>query len=167
VKRFTLFIVLFIVWVLLIYSKPLDKVAFQQNLWIGLVVSLFVGVYLGDLLPERVSKFYNPRRILAFLGYLPVFFWYCLLANLDVAYRVLHPGLPIRPGIVKVKTSIKSESGRVALANSITLTPGTLSVDLVGDTLYVHWIYVRSENIEEAAEYIVKRFEKFLKIIFD
>jgi len=166
-KRFTLFLALFIIWLLLVYNRPYDTVAFKQNLFIGFIVSLFIGIYLGDLIPERVYKFYSPVRIFNFLIYLPVFFWYVILANLDVAYRVLHPRLPIRPGIVKVKTKIKSDTGRVALANSITLTPGTLSVDMVGDTIFVHWIYVRSEDVEEATKIIVKRFERYLMKIFD
>ena len=166
-RRFTLFITLFVIWILLTYARPFNMITFQENLIIGFLAALLVGIYLGDLLPEKVYKFYQPHRIFALLGYLPVFFWYVILANLDVAYRVLHPRLPIRPGIVKVKTGIKSETGRVALANSITLTPGTLSVDLIGDTLYVHWIYVRSEDMEEATRLIVKRFERYLKRIFD
>ena len=166
-RRFTLFLTLFIIWLFLVYNRPYDVVTFQQNLFIGFLVSLFIGIYLGDLIPEKVYKFYNPIRIFHFLTYLPVFLWYVILANLDVAYRVLHPRLPIHPGIVKVKTKIKSETGRVALANSITLTPGTLSVDLQGDTLYVHWIYVKSEDIEEATRIIVKRFEGYLRKIFD
>jgi multicomponent Na+:H+ antiporter subunit E len=62
-------------------------------------------------------------------------------ANLDVARRVAAPGrLRIRPAMVHVHTDLKSDLGRLWLANSITLTPGTLSVDLEGDTLLVHWI---------------------------
>jgi multicomponent Na+:H+ antiporter subunit E len=84
-----------------------------------------------------------------------------------VAYRVLHPKLPIEPGIVKVKTSLSTLTGRVALANSITLTPGTLTVDLTDDGyLYVHWINVRAVDVEEATRKIVKRFEPILKEVF-
>ncbi|GAH99268.1 unnamed protein product, partial [marine sediment metagenome] len=86
----------------------------------------------------------------------------------DVAYRVLHPRLPIKPGIVKVKTSLKTPTGRVALANSITLTPGTLSVEITEEGyLYVHWIMVRTTDIKEATERIVRKFEPILKEIFE
>jgi multicomponent Na+:H+ antiporter subunit E len=88
-------------------------------------------------------------------------------ANVDVAYRVLHPRMPIRPGIVKIRTRIKSEAGRVFLANSITLTPGTLSVDLSGDVLYIHWIYVRETDMGKATEAIIGRFESLIMKIFD
>jgi multicomponent Na+:H+ antiporter subunit E len=102
------------------------------------------------------------------LVYIPVFFWAMLKANLDVLYRVAHPALPIRPGIVKVKTTLASESGRTILANSITLTPGTMTVDLTDDGyLYVHWINVASTDVEEATRRIVSTFERILARIFD
>ena len=104
-----------------------------------------------------------------FVHYLPVFVWECFKANLDVAYRVLHPRLPINPGIVKVKTELKSDTALTFLANSITLTPGTMSVDIdsANGILYVHWINVKATDVEQATNIIVKRFERILKNIFD
>ena len=166
-RRFALFISLFGVWLLLVYNRPYSSAGFYQNLFIGFIFSLFVGLYFGDLLPEEAWRILNPRRLFHLILYIPVFLWYCILANLDVAYRVLHPRLPINPGIVKVKTRIKSDTGKVALANSITLTPGTLSVDLDGDVIYVHWIYVRAQDMEKATNMIVRRFENYLIKIFD
>jgi multicomponent Na+:H+ antiporter subunit E len=58
-------------------------------------------------------------------------------ANLDVALRVIKPVIPINPGIVKVKTKLKTPMGRLILTNSITLTPGTLTVDIK----MIHYIY--------------------------
>ena len=76
--------------------------------------------------------------------------------------------MPINPGIVKVKTRLKTESGIAALANSITLTPGTLTVDVTDDGfLYVHWINVKAEDIEGATELIARKFEFFLEKIFE
>jgi multicomponent Na+:H+ antiporter subunit E len=77
--------------------------------------------------------------------------------------------MPIRPGIVKVKTSLKSTEARTALANSITLTPGTFTVDLDDEegALYVHWLAVKAEDEEEATREIVSRFEPLLARIFD
>ena len=86
-------------------------------------------------------------------------------ANFDVAYRVLHPEMPINPGIVKVKTTLKTETGKTFLANSITLTPETRTVDIVDDNLYVHWINVSTLDPEEQTKIIVARFEKFLRRI--
>ena len=69
---------------------------------------------------------------------------------------------------MRVRTTLKSEAGRTALANSITLTPGTMSVDIRDDgILYIHWINVQAEDLEGATRKIVAPFEWFLSRIFD
>ncbi len=60
------------------------------------------------------------------------------LANIDVARRILHPRLPISPALIRVKCSQELDLARVIYANSITLTPGTVSVDMDDDTITVH-----------------------------
>jgi len=164
-------VVMFIIWLLIAW--PYDFISNEMN-WqsfiIGLVISIFVGVVTSR---NFVSPFvntgkFNFKRILWFIYYILLFMWLCLKANLDVAYRVLHPQLPINPGIVKVKTNLKSPIARVALTNSITLTPGTLSVDITDDGyIYIHWIYVASEDIEVATQMIVSQFERILIKIFE
>ena len=81
----------------------------------------------------------------------------------------MHPRLPINPGIVKVKVELKTDTALTFLANSITLTPGTMSVDIDKENgiLYIHWINVKTKDIESATRIIVERFEKILKKIFD
>ena len=56
--------------------------------------------------------------------------------------------------------------GRLILANSITLTPGTFTVDIHEETLYIHWIDVRSDDINKATNEIVTKFEKYLEVIY-
>ena len=109
------------------------------------------------------------RYVYFLFQYVPVFLWEMLKANIDVAYRVVHPRLPINPGIVKVRTSLQSDIAITLLANSITLTPGTMSVDVDKDSalLYVHWIDVRSPDMESATLIIVDRFERILRKIFE
>ena len=109
----------------------------------------------------------SPVRVFWFLYYIPVFFIHMVKANLDVAYRVLHLEVPIRPGIVKVTTGLKSDLGITFLANSITLTPGTLTVDIVGSDLYIHWINITDDDPERQTELIVSRFENILKKVFE
>lgn len=118
---------------------------------------------------KRPHVFKSIRRYIWFLYYIPVFIWECIKANIDVAYRVGHPDLPIRPGIVKVKTTLKSDTALTFLANSITLTPGTMSVDIDAEDgfLYVHWIDVKDKDILKATEIIVKKFENILARIFE
>jgi multicomponent Na+:H+ antiporter subunit E len=57
--------------------------------------------------------------------------------------------------------------GRMILANSITLTPGTFTVDIENDTFYIHCIDICEEDADEMAHKIIRRFEKFLEEIYD
>ncbi len=159
-RKIIIFLVLFVIWLLLTWS--LDP----QELIAGAAVGVFVSILFWDVfLQEEKRTIFKPKRFIWFILYLPVFFYYVIKANLDVAYRVLHPEMPINPGIVKVKTSLKTETGKTFLANSITLTPGTLTVDIVGNYLYVHWINISTPDPEEETKIIVARFEKFLRRI--
>jgi len=166
-RRLIYFVLAFIIWILLTWPFVDGKID-GQVVVAGLIASVIVAVMFHEILPKEHHVFISPVRIFWFLVYMPVFFYYVFKANLDVVYRALHPKMPIKPGIVKIKTNLKTESGITALANSITLTPGTLTVDLTDDGfLYVHWIYVRSDDIEQATKYIAQRFEWFLKKIFE
>ena len=135
----------------------------------GAVIAVFVSLIAGDMFVTRPHVLKNPFRYFWFIVYVPLFIWECLKANIDVAYRVIHPLLPIKPGIVKVTTGLKSETGLTFLANSITLTPGTMSVDLDAPNgiLYIHWINVQTTDIDKATERIVSRFERILAKIFE
>ena len=70
--------------------------------------------------------------------YIPWLLKEIVLANLDVARRILHPKLPIEPSVIRLRASQRTELGRFIYANSITLTPGTLTLRLSGDGLLVH-----------------------------
>jgi multicomponent Na+:H+ antiporter subunit E len=74
--------------------------------------------------------------------------------------------MPIKPGIVVIETQLKSDIAKLILANSITLTPGTFTLDVIGDKLLIHWINVKTEDIDEATNLIGRRFEKYLNVIF-
>jgi len=141
-----------------------------QHCFVGIFIAAFVSYTTGDLFIRRSHIIKHPLRYwYFFFYYLPVFLWECFKANLDVAYRVLHPRLPINPGIVKVRTKLKTDAALTFLANSITLTPGTMSVDIDKDNgiLYIHWINVKAQDTKSATDIIVRRFEKILEKIFE
>jgi len=166
-RRLIYFILAFIVWLMLTWPFVNGKIDIQVTV-AGLIASAIVAVLFHEILPKEHLVFISPVRVFWALVYVPVFFYYVMKANLDVVYRALHPKMPIKPGIVKIKTILKTESGITALANSITLTPGTLTVDLTDDGfLYVHWINVKSDDIEQATKLIARRFEWFLQKIFE
>ena len=162
-SRIILFILAFLVWVFLCWIPD------WQHLLIGVLVAGFVAFMTGDMFVQRPHVFKHIERYLWVMYYIPIFVWECFKANIDVAWRVIHPDIPIKPGIVKLKTTLKSETGLTFLANSITLTPGTLSVDIdqKNGFLYVHWIDVKDKDTEAATRIIVERFEKILRRIFE
>ncbi len=162
-SRIILFIIGFIVWMLLGWPPDL------QHALVGVLVAAFVAFLTGDVFARRAHHFKDPARYLWFCYYVPLFLWECLKANIDVALRVLNPKLPIKPGIVKVKTTLKSDTALTFLANSITLTPGTFCVDIKPQEgiLYIHWIKVETENTEKATQLIVNKFEGILRKIFE
>ncbi|MBN1913754.1 MAG: Na+/H+ antiporter subunit E [Candidatus Omnitrophica bacterium] len=162
-SRTVTFIICFLMWMLL--SFRLD----WQHLAVGLIVALLAALAMGEMFTDSAFKWFEPKRYLWFFVYIFVFTWECFKANIDVAFRVLSPDLPINPGIVKVKTILKTETALTFLANFITLTPGTLSVDIdrgEGE-LYIHWINVRTQDVEEASRIIVAKFERILKEVFE
>jgi len=139
-RYLTLFIIMFLLWMLITLNLALS------NIIVGLVAALITALVFGSQFKLNWKKFYNPLRYIWLLIYIIVFVWECIKANFDVAYRVLSPKMPIKPGIVKVRTKLKTSFARVILANSITMTPGTITVDVIDDDL---------------------RFEKLLKRIFE
>lgn len=132
----------------------------------GGVLSAIVAAFGWRYFSQVGFSHLSLKKLLYLIAYIPVFFWAMIKANFDVAYRVIHPRMPISPGIVVIKTDLKSDSGKLALANSITLTPGTLTMDVEGDSMLIHWINVKSTDTDEATKIISKRFERFLKVIF-
>lgn len=166
-RRAIFFVVGLIIWIFYTWPFVEGRVDIQM-LTAGVIAALMVALLFHNILPKEHCVFISPVRIFWLLVYIPVFFYYLIMANFDVVYRALHPKMPIRPGIVKIKTNLKTDSGITALANSITLTPGTLTVDLTDDGfLYVHWINVKSDDVEQATKYIARRFEWFLAKIFE
>lgn len=135
-----------------------------KNLLIMFSISLLVSIIFRNYLRSPIL---NPKKIVYAIWYILFLFIEIIKANLDVAFRVIKPVIPINPGIVAVKTKLKTPIGRMILANSITLTPGTLSVDIEEDTLYIHWIDVTNIDEKEATDKIVSNFEKYLEVIFD
>ncbi|MEJ2627366.1 MAG: Na+/H+ antiporter subunit E [bacterium] len=157
---FYLFFLLLLIWILL--TNTLQWQEFGVGIFISLVLSIFLSKNYNQLgLPP-----FSIKRIVYFMVYIFVLFIEITKANFDVAYRVIHPKMPIKPGVVVIKTSLKQDIAKLILANSITLTPGTFTLDIKGDKLLIHWIYVRSEDIEESTKNIGERFEKYLKVIF-
>jgi len=157
------FLCVWAVWIVLTASLE------PQELAVGAVVSLLVAVLSYDLLFHgKVSEKLHPKRLAYAIAYLPAYIWAEIKAHADVIYRILHPKMPIRPGIVHVPTKLRTDLGITGLANAITMTPGTLSVEVNEEepSLYVHWIDVKTVEPDKASAEIAGPFERFLRRIF-
>lgn len=155
-----LFSFLFLVWLGLTSSFH------WQELMIGIILTFFLAVFLFRWYASLGLPPLGLKRFAFFLVYVVVLAREIVKANIDVAYRAIHPEVPINPGIVIIRTDLEQDIAKMILANSITLTPGTFTLDIVGDRLLIHWINVESESVKEATRIIGHRFEKYLKLIF-
>ena len=153
----------------LILTAGSGKVLFWsvEEIGFGLIFSILTAVLVKKLWSsvgiKPDLKVLNPKRWAFFLIYAigPLFFEMAK-ANIDVAYRVITGN--IKPGIVKISPCLKTDFGTAMLANGITLTPGTLSVDVDKDrNIYVHWIFVESKKPK--LEDICSSFPKWIRRI--
>ncbi len=157
---FIAFIILLLFWLLLNDSMAPEIIAS------GIVASLVIALLVCSKCDVFSELKLTPKAFIYTIIYLFVFLWELIKSNIDVAARVLSPSLPINPGIVEVKTKLKSKMGRMILANSITLTPGTFTLEMKENTLFIHWIDVKVQDVEQASKEIVRKFEKYLEVIY-
>lgn len=140
----------------------------------NVVGALLIGLGLGLPIAYLFRRFYNPELAVGgLLGSLPyvaiymlVFIKELLTANVDVAYRVLAPSMPIQPAVIEVPLRVESDAAITTIANSITLTPGTLTMDYDVDrnSLYVHAISARDR---ESVVDPIRTWEDYALKIFD
>ncbi|MBT8117754.1 MAG: Na+/H+ antiporter subunit E [Gammaproteobacteria bacterium] len=168
-KRLVLFAIAFLFWLILVWPvSPLDGSLLVGDIVAGLFAAALVALVMGEMIRTNLIRLLRPRCWFWLIVYLFVFSYYVFRGGIDVAYRVFHPAMPIKPGIVRIKSVLQTETGRSVLANSITLTPGTLTIDVTDDgVFYVHWLNVRSDNEQQIYRQVLQRFEWFVQRIFE
>jgi multicomponent Na+:H+ antiporter subunit E len=161
-KKPLLILALFLFWTLLTSSLSLTETL------IGITVSLFISELTFKLLEKEVNLIsMSFNQFIRLLFYIPYLIKEIIKANVDVAERVLRPDLPVSPMIIRFRFPLKTPLSQTTMANSITLTPGTLTVDADEEGIfYVHclaeahvesllkgdlrrhviWIYEEKEN---------------------
>lgn len=151
-----LFMCLFGFWV--IVSETLDI----QHVIVGAIVAYLVELFNRDFLKDFhfYGKEHFAKKIVILTSVLLILIKDMVIANIQVAMIVLSPKMPISPGIVTFKTNLKSPLAKTILANSITLTPGTLTIDVDKDIFVVH--YLTEANAEDVRNWNVK--EKILTL---
>lgn len=140
----------------------------------GLLGTFLGGLLVGLPVAYVFRRFYTPEvnlrgglAVVPFAAlYVLLFLWELLTANIDVARRVLSPSMPIEPDVVEVPLRVESDLAITTIANSITLTPGTLTMDYNDErnALYVHGITGANE---EAVLEPIRRWEDYALLVFD
>lgn len=128
-----MFIFLFVLWVIL--NGRLTVEIAVAGVIICVVLYLFLHKFMGYKMQQDVIIAKAFPRIISYLFYLVI---EVIKANLEVAKAILRFDTEPEPVMVKFRTNIKTETGRTVLANSITLTPGTFTIDLEDGEFTVH-----------------------------
>ncbi len=138
-----------------------------ENILTGAVIAAVLATICSRQSHVWQSLRVSPRRIWYFLLYTGAFVIEMMKANLNMLRYVYAPRIAIKPAVVEVKTRLKSPIGRLALANSIALTPGSLVLDIQGETLFIHWLDVPTDDPEETRRLIAGPFEDHLEKVFE
>jgi multicomponent Na+:H+ antiporter subunit E len=129
-------------------------------------VNLTVGFGLGYLVLLFAQRALGPsnyfRKVPQVIRFICFYLWQLVLSNLRVAYDVVTPTHYMRPGVIAIPLDVQTDAEITLLANLITLTPGTLSVDLSPDrrVLYVHVMYIDHDDVEAARQQIKAGLER-------
>jgi multicomponent Na+:H+ antiporter subunit E len=169
-SKITLFIAVFIAWCVINWQPHAELLIIDRDhLVIGIFASLLIAIFMGDIFAQRTQLFFQPRRYFWLCVYIPLFLWDCLKANCVMAALILRPAIHRDAGIVKVKTTLKSDVGLAFLANHLTLTHNTIAIDIEREKgiLYIHWLTARDGRAGKEAQAIVERKEKILRKIFE
>ncbi|KAF5422324.1 MAG: multicomponent Na+:H+ antiporter subunit E [Candidatus Methanocomedens sp.] len=134
-KFLALFVLLFSFWLLLS-----TKFEGWFHLFFGLLSTALVTLFTYDMVFVNEDRGNNIKKLFRFALYLPWILYQIILANVDVAKRVLDPKMPIDPDMITFKSVLKTDLSKTTLANSITLTPGTVTIDIDDDTFLIHAI---------------------------
>ena len=144
-RALSLFLLLFAFWLLL--SGHYD-LWFMGLGFISSASAVFLARRMGIVDAEGLPLDLVP----GLLRYAPWLFGTVIQANFDVARRILHPRLPITPTVIRVPAKQRTAPGRVSYANSITLTPGTISLEVSDDEIEVHALSVDAAEDLQSGE---------------
>jgi len=161
----SLAVVLAVLW-LFVRGVPATPVALLREFVLGLVIGAPLAFGFRRLYADRFDL---PRAIQAVpyaVLYAAVFLRELLTANVDVAWRVLSPSMPLEPDVVVIPLRVETDLAVTTIANSITLTPGTLTMDHDAETntLYVHAI---DASDRERVVDPIRTWEDYALVIFD
>ncbi|MDF1756496.1 MAG: Na+/H+ antiporter subunit E [Verrucomicrobiales bacterium] len=134
--RILVFLLLMITWV--IFSGLMDGF----HLTLGLISCFIVTWMSSDLIFQnrRLSMLVRMKQIVSLILYLGWLFWQVVLSNVHLLKLAFSGSKAHEPQIVKYESKLETDFEKFMLANSITLTPGTVTVKIIGQTYYIHAI---------------------------
>lgn len=138
-----------------------------QELVLGITVSLIIAAATAGALTGNLFPLLKPAKMAAAVKYVFYFLGQMIKANIDIFFRVFRPVIPIKPGIVRARLNIKSPRARSIVANSITLTPGTLTIDMKDDQIFIHWVFLPDGDVHSKTQKMVDSFAGRLENIFE
>jgi multicomponent Na+:H+ antiporter subunit E len=127
--------------------------------------NLMVGFLLGYLVLVFVSRAVGPSayftKVPQVVRFVVFYLWQIVLSNLRVAHDVVTPGHRMRPGVIAIPLDVQTDNEITLLANLITLTPGSVSLDVSSDrrVLYVHVMYL-DKDVETTRRRIKEGLER-------
>jgi multicomponent Na+:H+ antiporter subunit E len=142
------FVIVFIVWLFIVHT--IDLANFIFGIGISVIVTLVTWEFFTE---ERNKMIFNIKNWGRFLLYLAVLFYVQVLSHLSVSKRIITGR--VNPAIVRVPTRFRTDLGKTLFGNSVTMTPGTLTLDLDKKSFYIHTIGHRK------GERIGRLFEKY------
>lgn len=157
---FSLWLILFIVWTVANGTLAIPV------LLLGLVITYVLARTFAARSDTWRRISWTPRALRHFVAYTGVFLIELVKANLMMMRIVYSPRIAITPGIVKIRTRLRSPIGRLSLANTIALTPGSLVLDIEDDTLFIHWLDVQTTDMDAATKALAGPYEKHLEHVF-
>lgn len=162
-------IMLFGAW--LVFAGTTEPVsALLGGTVVTLAMLLFRRAIRGAWLPGHaapVPQRFRPRRIICAFAFLPIFLWKVLVSGIVIARFAVTPGVSFWPGIVKTGGGLPTIGSTTILANLITLTPGTLTLDYDphGDTLYIHWMDVSEYEAQDVDAQVTSGMRPWIREI--
>jgi len=143
-------ILLFVLWMILTLNFQIP------NILVGMAVSFSIALLYVKLFTHKEFEFINPVWLMV---YLYILLKNLIISNIQISTMILRSDMKLSPAIIAVKTNLESDWKKLLLANSVTLTPGTLTLDIKDDTLFIH-VIAYNENLNK--ENIIKEFEDII-----
>ncbi|MEA3315241.1 MAG: Na+/H+ antiporter subunit E [Campylobacterota bacterium] len=147
---FSKFILIFIVWVAITNSFDIQE----------LIVGAFVSFGIVYFFTKKDETFELLKTLKRYIAFIPLFLKELIKSNIEVAKIVLSKEIKLNSKVVQLNTSLKEEHQKLLLANSITLTPGTLTLNLKDDILTIHILNPKNKTNQELQKEIIEKFEK-------